>query len=659
MFSIDGAQLYAHKASDVWIWIWVLLDLPPELRFKKEYVIPAAVIPGPNKPKNLDSFLFVGLHHIAALQRDGLVIWNALDNTTFTSHPWLHLGTGDGPGSAQVSGLVPHNGARGCRLRCNVIGRHKPTLPTYYPALLKPYDYNVAGCDHPDVPASSVAVCTSEDYRKGLNRLLAAKTDTEYEDLRKETGIVKPTIVLGLSKVLDAPDLFPADLMHHACLNLPELFLALWRGTLACDYNDSKSLWDWSVLKGAVWKAHGREVAATSSYLPGSFGGSPRNIAKKVSSGYKAAEFEIWFYVCGPALLYGVLPERYWRHYCKLVMGMRLAHQRSLTVEQVQLIDKLFISFYKEYELMYYQRHPGRLHFVRQSVHALLHIAAQIFRIAPPVYCAQWTMERMIGELGRLIKLHSKAFENLSERTVLRAQVSAFHGAYIGPETKTKLPRGSLTLGGGFVLLTATDEKEISLGGYHGEALRSFWELHQPPGSTTPLPMFRRWARLRLPNDQIVRSLWKEGEKALQKVRIARNIKVIVTKLYFLSPPTELSSQIQLASKIRFAEVQFFLRLEIQGVVETLALVSLYSQPNEELLQHSYGTVVSCRYQGVESLRVVPITDIISVVGMIPHPATTPANIIEPQGSFYVAEKLGLESSLLRGSNPAHYVDEE
>ena len=68
MFSIDGAQLYAHKASDCWIYIWVIMDFSPEERYKKDFVIPGGFIPGPKKPKNLDSFLFPGLYHLAALQ---------------------------------------------------------------------------------------------------------------------------------------------------------------------------------------------------------------------------------------------------------------------------------------------------------------------------------------------------------------------------------------------------------------------------------------------------------------------------------------------------------------------------------------------------------------------------------------------------------------
>jgi len=35
MFSIDGAQLYAKKASACWIYIWVLFNLSPDRRYKK------------------------------------------------------------------------------------------------------------------------------------------------------------------------------------------------------------------------------------------------------------------------------------------------------------------------------------------------------------------------------------------------------------------------------------------------------------------------------------------------------------------------------------------------------------------------------------------------------------------------------------------------
>ncbi|EKM53876.1 uncharacterized protein PHACADRAFT_196318 [Phanerochaete carnosa HHB-10118-sp] len=60
MLSLDGAQLYCNKQSDCWMYIWVLLDRSPDSRYKKHHVLIRGVILGPNKPKNIDSFLFPG-----------------------------------------------------------------------------------------------------------------------------------------------------------------------------------------------------------------------------------------------------------------------------------------------------------------------------------------------------------------------------------------------------------------------------------------------------------------------------------------------------------------------------------------------------------------------------------------------------------------------
>lgn len=162
MFQVDRVQLYTQKASDIWIMIIILLDLPPEICYKKCFVILCAVIPGPKKLKNLDSFIFPVLHHIAALQKDGLAIWNPLNNTVFISCIWIHFARGDGPGSAQVSRFVTHNGACGCRQRCNIIGWHKPGHSMYYPVLLKLNSYYVEFCDHKDFDCAAIILGTPE-----------------------------------------------------------------------------------------------------------------------------------------------------------------------------------------------------------------------------------------------------------------------------------------------------------------------------------------------------------------------------------------------------------------------------------------------------------------------------------------------------------------
>ena len=72
MFSIDGAQLYWDKKLECWIYIWILLELAPDERYKVWNILPGGIIPSPKGPEHLKSFLFPGLAHVSALQKEGL-----------------------------------------------------------------------------------------------------------------------------------------------------------------------------------------------------------------------------------------------------------------------------------------------------------------------------------------------------------------------------------------------------------------------------------------------------------------------------------------------------------------------------------------------------------------------------------------------------------
>ncbi|KAF9496263.1 hypothetical protein BDN71DRAFT_1553042 [Pleurotus eryngii] len=77
IFSMDSTQLYHMKQSDCWLYIWVILNLDPNKRYKVRYILPAGSIPGPDFLKNIDSFIFPSLYHLAAIQNEGgLRIWD-------------------------------------------------------------------------------------------------------------------------------------------------------------------------------------------------------------------------------------------------------------------------------------------------------------------------------------------------------------------------------------------------------------------------------------------------------------------------------------------------------------------------------------------------------------------------------------------------------
>ncbi|KAG6835779.1 hypothetical protein H0H93_014743 [Arthromyces matolae] len=354
IFSVDGAQLYQDKQSDCWMSLWLFGDLAPEFRYKKHEVPPGCFIPGPNNPKHPESFFFPGFHHLAAIQKEGLLIWDAETERSFVSHPFLHLGTADGPGSVHFTGLVGHHGAYPCRLYCPLKGRHKAGGSHYYPALLKPVNYIMEGCDHEDIHPRQIGNPSSAEYAHNLHYLLNSRNPTDYKERRKDTGISTISIFHGLPAKhrLPLPLGFPGDVMHVLTLNFGDLLPALWRGTFTCAESDNVRDWPWAKLRAVdVWQAHGIQVAETRQYLPGSYDRPPRNIALKISSGYKAKEWQGYLYGLAPALLYEILPLEYWQNFCKLVQAVRILHQRSITRRQLQYAQTLVEEFHFDSEI--------------------------------------------------------------------------------------------------------------------------------------------------------------------------------------------------------------------------------------------------------------------------------------------------------------------
>jgi hypothetical protein len=530
MLSIDGAQLYAHKASDCWIYIWIIFDFSPDLRYKQRQILPGGFIPGPNKPKNVDSFLFSGLHHLSAIQREGLRIWDALQNTIFLSRPFFALGTADGPGMMYLNGLVGYHGKHGCRLYCSITGRHKPGGSHYYPALLKPNNYAVDGCDHPDISYAALPSCSQDIYFENLRHLMAAENETQHRKRRLMTGISKPSLFLGLQprNSFPVPSCFGSDIMHLAALNIPDLLINLWRGTLDCDKKDDRATWDWAKLQGATWEEHGKQVAASTPYLPGSFDRPPRNPAEKISSGYKAWEFLLYLYGLGPGLFFPVLPRKYYQNFCKLVFGMRIVHQHHIPTEALVKAHVAFLEFACEFEVLYYQRRTERLHFVRPSIHSVTHLASEVVRTGPSICSSQWTMERTIGSLGREIRQPSNPYANLSQRGLLRSQINTLVALIPDLEPSPPIiPRGARDIGDGYVLLRARDNFYYHINASEKVAFAGYLkDINDIDIDEDWSPVLTRWARLRLPNGQVARSAWKEQLKPLNKVRMARNVKV-------------------------------------------------------------------------------------------------------------------------------------
>ena len=123
MVLLDSAQLYESEESDCWMYIWIIGNLSPDIHYRKLNVLPGGFIPGPKKPKNVDSFLFPGMHHLTGIQLKGLAMWDPITDSRYLSYVYLLFTTVDGPGLVYWDGMVGHSGKNGCCSYCGLPGR--------------------------------------------------------------------------------------------------------------------------------------------------------------------------------------------------------------------------------------------------------------------------------------------------------------------------------------------------------------------------------------------------------------------------------------------------------------------------------------------------------------------------------------------------------
>ncbi|KAI6114440.1 hypothetical protein F5141DRAFT_1213629 [Pisolithus sp. B1] len=242
-------------------------------------------------------------------------------------------------------------------------------------------------------------------------------------------------------------------------------------------------------------------------------------------------------------------------------------------------------------------------------------------------------MERTIGNLGQEICQPLDPFSNLAQQGIWCCQVNALKAMlpHLDPPKNTNL-HASANLGKGYILLVKCDWYLTTVQGEEARVIAEYLSLLHAP-------KIHCWACLCLPNGQIAQYQFQELQKAPEDICMARNVKVSLNGGDWIM------------------EVQYFARLVVTAVdnlpvpdedLDTpdcccftdVALVTLYSQPDTDLLEKSYGVLPSCTKLGEASLQVIKISDIWSVVAMILH---RPIIHGVAKERYFLVEKTGME----------------
>lgn len=344
------------------------------------------------------------------------------------SNLFFAAGTANTVALTDLTGAVGHQGAHGCRIQCPLSRHHKPGVGTYYPMAMLPYDceeypshhcinnYKVPdNCRRPDINLRTLPLPDPQQYLINLQSVLASTTKQEFEEQQQNTGLSCPSICLGFqpNSTYPPPLLFTMDLMHLIGNNLPIHLHNIWHGK-AGDIPEPKP--NFQVLNDVqVWKQHGELVALMAPFFPGSFNCTPCNPQEKINSGYKAIEWINDFWVLGPAVFCLVLSHQLWSHFCKLVTGVRIIQQRTISATEFDLADKLLLEWVDDFEKIYCGQDIHHMHLVCPCVHRMIHLTPQTACCGPLGILAQWALKNAIDNLGHEIHQPSNPFMNLSE----------------------------------------------------------------------------------------------------------------------------------------------------------------------------------------------------------------------------------------------------
>lgn len=327
--STDGYGIFTHGQATAWPIIMFNYNLPPEIRFHSDNLLALGVVPGPNKPADMDSFLIPLAEELFQLAA-GVKTYDPLSKSHFNLCAFLLVVFGDFPAVSMLMKMKGVNGispCRSCKIKAVPIpGEQKRT---YY----VPPSTNLTnlGRSHGELMAQAELVDK-------------ASTVAEAEALSKEFGI-KGRSILSEVDSLSFPQSFPPDFMHAAWENTMKTLVTLWSGDYkGLDEGDRKYRVD-----KAAWKEVGAQGAAASATIPSTFGPQIPNIFEKGS--YMSADmWSFWTQHLAPILLQNSFkePECY-EHFLDLVYLFKLCLRREITTADVSAIRSGFINWVEGY----------------------------------------------------------------------------------------------------------------------------------------------------------------------------------------------------------------------------------------------------------------------------------------------------------------------
>ena len=163
-------------------------------------------------------------------------------------------------------------------------------------------------------------------------------------------------------------------------------------------------LWISSEYRHEPWSIYEHldelSVQFTRVRLPSTTTRLPRSL--KQYNNFKASEFRILL-LFGYIIFHGFLHQNYYDHLLQFVSLLHLAESRSISHENLDVMQALGENFVVSFARLYTDRHCV------QVVHSVIHIAATVRDYGP---LTRYTTFNFENHLGKIFPCKRKVFEN-------------------------------------------------------------------------------------------------------------------------------------------------------------------------------------------------------------------------------------------------------
>lgn len=343
----DGFAPFKRSRQTCWPLLLINFNMPPEERFRKDNLICVGVIPEPKKPHDPDLFMWPMIEELLSLMI-GVPTLNAYTKLMFALHVFLILYGGDIPAMSMIMNMKGHNGFSPCRM-CKIQGVSTPNSSSkvYYCPLDRTHHPNILNGTH--YPAQydpyNLPLRTHTEFLAQAHGVQQSRTHVLEKALSKEYGI-KGVSILSSLRSLAFPTSFPYDFMHLIYENLIPNLVLLWTGEFKGLDEGSENY----QLDNTVWDAIGKATADSGSTIPSVYGPRVPNV-KDERSFFTADKWSFWALYLAPVLLQRKFKhEKYYNHFIKLVLLLRLCLGFEFSSSTISEIRAGFIDWVENYE---------------------------------------------------------------------------------------------------------------------------------------------------------------------------------------------------------------------------------------------------------------------------------------------------------------------